>query len=399
MGAPIGKISSRGVKTRSSDALRGMSHLTAATIPAAGDGPAAAEDTVDSHAISHSPPGLEVRGRSPSPRAEKPARAVSVLGMSAKLIVSGPRDARISAIAGRQRGRVNRRQLLEAGLSSSQVHRMTATGWLLREHAGVYMVGYPSRVPLGRETAALLATREGAILSHASAAAAWGIDVVTPGTDVVDLLVDSDIGTRRPGIRVHRSRTLAQVDRRVHQDLPVSSPARMLLDLAADRDDRELERAFDQALVLGIVTERQVADLLDRSGGHRGRRALTELATDHLHTTVTRSEAEERLLDLVRRAGLPEPRVNAVLHGFEVDFWWPGAALVVEVDGYRFHSTRAAFERDRLRDARLRMAGIEVLRVTWRRLQQERFAVIVEITTALARRTPRGALDTWSADR
>jgi very-short-patch-repair endonuclease len=368
----------------------------AATTAAATVVVAAADLAPDPDTTPHSASAPGLRARSSARRAEMPAGEVSVLGMRTKLIVSGPRDARIGAIAGHQRGRVSRRQLLEAGLSTGQIHRLTAIDWLLREHAGVYAVGYRSMVPLGRETAALLAARDGAVLSHASAAAVWGIDAVTPDPDVVELLVDTGVATRRAGIRAHRTGKLVPADRRVRQDLPVTAPARMLLDLAAQLDERLLERAFDQALVLGVVTERQIADVVDRAGGHRGRRALTELATDHLYTTVTRSEAEERLLELLRTAGLPEPRVNAQLHGLEVDFWWPEAALVVEVDGYRFHSTRAAFERDRLRDARLAMAGIEVLRVTWRRMERERFAVLVEIATALARRTPPGAIDTWA---
>jgi very-short-patch-repair endonuclease len=367
-----------------------MSHSTAAVAPTA---------VVAAHAsetIPHTPPEPEASARSSSRSGKEPARAVSVLGVSGKLIVSGPRDARIAEIAGRQRGRVNRRQLLAAGLSKSQIHRLTHIGGLFREHAGVYAVGHRAEVPFSRETAALLAARDGAVLSHQNAAAVWGLDAVTVDPDTVHLLVDGGSETRRAGIRTHRSRTLHWADRRVHLDLPVSSAARMLLDLAAELEERTLERAFDQTLVLGVTTQREIAEVLARAGGHRGRRALTDLADDHLTSTVTRSEAEERLLALVRTAGLPEPRVNALLHGYEVDFWWPDAGLVVEVDGYRFHSTRAAFEHDRIRDARLLAAGIEVLRVTWRRLERDRFAVIVEIATALARRTPREAMDAWS---
>jgi very-short-patch-repair endonuclease len=294
---------------------------------------------------------------------------------------------------------VNRRQLLSAGLSKSQIHRLVRVDWLLREHAGVYAVGYRSTAPLGRETAALLAARDGAVLSHASAAAVWGVDAVPVDPDLVHLLVDADAETRRAGIRTHRSRTLRPADRRVHLALPVSSPARMLLDVAAERDDRALERAFNQALVLGVTTQHEISGMLARAGGHHGRRALTDVLTDHLTSTVTRSEADERLLSVVRAAGLPEPQVNASLHGDEVDFWWPQARLVVKVDGYRFHPTRSALERDRLRDARLLAAGIDVLRVTWRRLEREQYAVIVEIATALAHRMPREAIDAWSDER
>jgi very-short-patch-repair endonuclease len=99
----------------------------------------------------------------------------------------------------------------------------------------------------------------------------------------------------------------------------------------------------------------------------------------------TRSEAEQRLLRLVRKARLPAPDVNASLHGFEVDFLWRDAALVLEVDGYAFHSGRAAFEQDRRRDAELAARGLTVIRVTWRQLADEPEAVVVRIGQALAR--------------
>ncbi|HLI61558.1 MAG TPA: type IV toxin-antitoxin system AbiEi family antitoxin domain-containing protein [Solirubrobacteraceae bacterium] len=319
--------------------------------------------------------------------------------MRGKIIVAGSRDARIATIAGHQRGRVSRRQLLSAGLSTSQVHHLARSDRLFRLHAGVYAVGHPGEVPLGRETAALLATRGCALVSHTSVAPIWGIDAISADPDVVHLLVATGVDTRRAGIRTHRSRTLRPADRRIRLGLPVCSPARMLLDVAAEHDARVLERALDQALVLGLTTHRELADLVARAGGHHGRRVLDDLAIDHRATTVTRSEAEERLLSLIREGGLPEPRVNVRVHGYEVDFHWPEAALVAEVDGYRFHSTRAAFERDRIRDARLHAAGIEVLRFTWRRLEHDRLAVLVELTTVIARRSPRGMIDVRSLPR
>lgn len=374
-----------------------MDHSCAATstAPVATPGPATALPSA-ALATPRTEPVSPGRGHSSARFADQPARAVSVLGASRRIIVSGSRDARIAAIAEYQRGRVSRRQLLAAGLSGSQIHHLARSDRLFREYAGVYAVGHPGEVPLGRETAALLAAPDDAVLSHASAAPLWGIGAVPTDPDVVHLLVDAGGETRRAGICAHRSRTLRSVDRRLRMNLPVSSAARMLLDLAAELDDRLLERAFDQALVLGASTHREIADVLKRAGGHHGRRALRELAEDHITTTVTRSEAEERLLALVRVAGLPEPHVNARLHGYEVDFLWPAATLVVEVDGYRFHSSRAAFERDRIRDARLQAAGLEVLRVTWRRIEREQFSVIAEIAAALARRMPRHALDTVS---
>lgn len=197
-------------------------------------------------------------------------------------------------------------------------------------------------------------------------------------------------GSWARGVVVHRSTILDARDVLIHDGLPVTAPARTLLDLAAELAPRELERMLDTALVQRCVTLRQVGDVIARAGRHRGCVALRELLLAHTHTTFTRSEAEERLLALVRAAGLPDPLVNVRRRGFELDFYWPrdpGRDVAVEIDGYEFHGGRAAFERDRRRDAILRAAGIDVLRFTWRRLTEEPYAVVAELALALASTT------------
>jgi len=87
-------------------------------------------------------------------------------------------------------------------------------------------------------------------------------------------------------------------------------------------------------------------------------------------TTLTRSELEERFLELCRDHGLPRPRVNHHVEGRERDFVFPGHRLVVETDGWRHHHSREAFEQDRLRDAELARAGYRTLRFTHRRLAE-----------------------------
>jgi very-short-patch-repair endonuclease len=305
------------------------------------------------------------------------------------LTVSGGRDARVATIAAQQRGRVARRQLLAAGLRPGQISRLIATDRLFALHVGVYAVGHPGPVELGAETAALLTMRPGALLCQITAARLWGLEVPRD-EEIIHVLVDPRWARPRTGIRIHRSRLIAGADRRLRERLPVCSPARALLDLVLALGDRPLDRAYDQGLIDGVVHHHDIEELLGRTGGHPGHPRLHELAVAHLATGATRSEAEARLLDLIRATDLPRPRVNQRLHGYEVDLHWAAARLVVEIDGYRFHSTRAAFERDRVRDARLQAAGIEVLRVTWRQLEHEPYAVIARIAAALARRTVRG---------
>ena len=108
-----------------------------------------------------------------------------------------------------------------------------------------------------------------------------------------------------------------------------------------------------------------------------------------------RSEAERRLLELIRAAGLPEPKTNVRVAGHEVDVFWPDLRLAVEVDGYAFHSTRAAFERDRRRDAALRVHGIEVIRVSWTQITDEPVA----LAALLARATASGSAAADTARR
>jgi very-short-patch-repair endonuclease len=109
------------------------------------------------------------------------------------------------------------------------------------------------------------------------------------------------------------------------------------------------------------------------------------MTTDDARPALTRSQAEERFLELIRAADLPTPDVNTPLHGFEVDFLWREQRLVVEIDGYAYHSDRQAFEGDRSRDATLAAHGYRVIRVTWRQLRDAPTAVVARVAQALAR--------------
>jgi very-short-patch-repair endonuclease len=98
---------------------------------------------------------------------------------------------------------------------------------------------------------------------------------------------------------------------------------------------------------------------------------------------MTRSEAEERVLALIRAARLPEPVVNARLAGYEIDFFWPSERFALEVDGFRFHSARGAFERDRRKDNDLRRAKVTTMRTTWWQVAEESYALIADIARGL----------------
>ena len=155
------------------------------------------------------------------------------------------------------------------------------------------------------------------------------------------------------------------------------------MDLADTGTDRELERATHEAITRRLLNARRLRAELDRYQGRRGIGRLKKLLEYGDPPTMTRSEAEERFLALVRAADLPSPEVNVRIHGHEVDFLWREHGLVVEVDGFQFHSTREAFERDRRRDAELQSLGLRVLRVTWRRLVDAPYGTLTHLVRAL----------------
>lgn len=293
-------------------------------------------------------------------------------------------ERQVLEVAARQHGIVTRPQLLELGASPDAVDRRLATGWLERMHRGVYRVG-PVAARHSREMAAVLACGDGAVVSHRWAVALWGLLPRQDRGELVDIALR--VGCRRrPGIRIHRPARLGDDETTILHRVPVTTAARTLYDIAGSVPSRELEQAVAEALATGVATRRQVVRILARHPGRRGALRLHGILSARTAPARTRSVAEEVFLVLVRRAGLPEPEVNVMVSGYEVDFRWPAERLVVEIDGYAYHSSRRKFEVDRRRDAELSGAGELVMRVTWDQLQDEREAVLARLVRALERR-------------
>jgi very-short-patch-repair endonuclease len=354
-------------------------------------------------------------------------------------------DGVIAALAAGQHGVVARWQLIREGVPPHDIEHRAKTGRLRRWHRGVFSVG-PVAGPLAREMAAVLACGPAACVSHASAAALWGLMSSAPAVACAaavsrpaepqrraippsarsaksatllpaasprsatpspaaspksaapppaaaavraDRLPAVDVTTRsrprpRAGIRVHQA-DLRSDEVTLLDGVPVTTTARTLLDLAGCVACRELERALAQALRQRLASPDELDALLERYPRRAGSRRLRALLAGAAEPALTRSEAEDRFLGIVRKARLRAPEVNVVVSGFEVDFFWRAERLVVEIDGFAFHSSSAAFEADRSRDGALVAAGLRGMRVTWRQLDEPE-VLIARLAQALVRR-------------
>jgi Protein of unknown function (DUF559)/Transcriptional regulator, AbiEi antitoxin len=290
----------------------------------------------------------------------------------------------VAEVAARQWGVVSRRQLRDLGVSTATVDVWVRRSRLHVVHRGVYAVGHRTLRVEGRRLAAVLACGRGAVLSHRSAAAHWGL-LATEQTRIDVTAPRSRDGV--PGIRLHTSRSLDAKDATTHEGLAITTIARTLLDLAATVPESRLERALAQAERLQLYDHRAINDVIARANGHRGRAALARAVRGE--PKLTRSELEARFLSLVRQAGLPEPLANFILDApdhprLEVDFYFPTLNLVAETDGWDTHKTKAAFRTDRRKDAALTSAGHRVMRFTYE-------DIVYEPDTVVARLTPRSA--------
>lgn len=316
---------------------------------------------------------------------------VRVLGVSDFLVVSGPPDRRMATVAAAQRGRISQAQLTVVGMSRQKIRTRVKRGTLHPVHRAVFAVGHPGRVELGDETAALLACGPGAGLCHRSACLVWRFIRDEPGE--VDLLLPGAVARSRPGILVHRSRTITPADIVVHRGLPVVRPALALLQFADVAEPRAVELAVDEALARQAVSRTKLREVVAVHGaGRRGGSLLGELAAVR-PSSVTRSGGEERLREMILASGLPTPEMQARLLGFEGDFYWAEAAYVVEYDGFHVHSTRSAWQRDRVKDRVFAANGIRLDRFTWEDVTEQPLATIAHISGQIATRTVlRGGL-------
>ena len=268
-----------------------------------------------------------------------------------------PVERRIAGIASRQHGVVTRAEACDAGVSRNELTRLVRNGALIRIHTGVYRAGHQSPSMLAIYMAATKACGDGSGVSWFAGAHLLGlvrdrparIDVTSPGH------------RRPPGIVVHRARRTRLALTRV-RGIPVTTPAWTLLDVAPLLDDAALGRACHQAQVRYRLQPDQVSQVLTTRGPVKGSRRLIRILASDDPLLLSRLEAA--YLRILRNGREELPATNRRLTEGYVDCRWSHLGLIVELDSYRFHGSRHAWERDRDRDRAARRRCEEMIRFT-----------------------------------
>jgi very-short-patch-repair endonuclease len=293
-------------------------------------------------------------------------------------------DDRIGRLAEGQHGVVSRRQLIEMGVDRGAVEDRISRGQLRRVQWGVYAVGHRPASRESRWIAAVLSAGPAAVLSHRSAGSLWRI---FPSMSILPEVTRATRIKVRPGLRGHTGALMPDEITCV-DGIPVTTPPRTVLDVAAQSTTRQLERALNEMEVRGITDKLSIPDLLERYPRQRGSAKLKALLADETAARgVTREELEKRFADILAVSDLPRPRLNADLavrgRFYEADCLWAEQRLIVELDGRATHGTRRAFESDRERDRLLQSDGWRVVRITWRQLHDDAASVVADLRRML----------------
>jgi hypothetical protein len=294
-------------------------------------------------------------------------------------------EVKIAQLAKRQQRNVTRLQLLELGMPVTSITRWVKLGRLYRQYPGVYIVGVPPVAPHEHAMAAVLASGPGAVLSHASALALWGI--WQRWERPLHVTVKTD---RRPkGVRVHRTKLEPQ-DITCHDGIPVTTLAKTLLDMAPAMKSKSINRALNNGRMEHGLELHDVIEVMRRHPHCRGAKRLTEvlgIATKR----PTRSDFERSFPAFCQRYSLPPPEMNFPFGKHELDAFFPVERVIVELDSWRFHSSRTAFEGDRDKDADTLAAGLVTVRITDERYEKAPDREAARLHRILARRRSEAA--------
>ena len=273
--------------------------------------------------------------------------------------------ASLARLATRQHGVITHGQLLGLGFSSSAIGRMVGSGHVYRIHRGVYIVGHLATHAYAYETAAILACAPQAMLRHPTATRLWELPLPAPTSSDIHVTVVGRNLRDRPGIKIDSISSIDETDVRRLHGLPLTSPALTLLDLAGTQSERDLRRALNEARVQRLVTDKALLATADRHAWRKGSAAIRETLRSEEGCFSTESEAEALCLRLMIKHGIPPDETQGRVGPYRVDFLYRRERLVVEVDGYRYHSTHGRFVDDRRKATGLAALGYLLYPLTW----------------------------------
>lgn len=303
--------------------------------------------------------------------------------MAVQLRNAGGVERELFELGTRQHGVVSRGQLLGLGLSGRTVDRWIARGRLRGVHEGVFATGSLALDRRGWWWAGVLAYGGGALLSHRSAAQAWGlgrqrgrlVEVTAPcGRQGVE---------RRRRLWIHRCKLIHPEEWTEHQGVPVTTVPRTLFDYAEIEPFSRLEQAWEAADRRNLLQLAAVERVCERGRGRRALKPIRRLLAEARAAVEGRSPLEDRFHRFLRDHRIPSGAANVEVLDHEVDMLWPAARLIVELDSWEHHGHRAAFERDRARDPERLIAGYRTIRVTHHRLDEEAAKLATEIRQLL----------------
>jgi hypothetical protein len=277
-------------------------------------------------------------------------------------------------------------QLIELGFGPSGIQHQIRAGLLYRLHRGVYAVGCASVTWQGRVMAAVLACGPDAVASHHTAAALLALR--RSSRMAIHVTVPGRSRRSRRTVTVHAVRSLDRADCTIIDGIPVTTVARTLLDLADNLVPRQLTRMIEDAEKLRVFDLRAIEQTCGRNPGRRGLKPLGKAIAEYLEPPITQAELERRFAEMCDDDGIPRGESNVSVEGWVVDRVWREAKVIVELDSRKHHMTTAAFEVDRVRDTELQLAGYKVIRITWRRLHDERQQVMDQLRRALRLHKP-----------
>jgi hypothetical protein len=264
----------------------------------------------------------------------------------------------LGRIARRQHGVVTRRQLLDAGISKEEIRRRIQKRALLVVHRGVYRVGHRAPSVEARYHAAVLACGDGAVLRGKAAGYLWGLIKGAAPTPEVTAPTERRI----EGVRTRRARSNERTEATTRHGIPTTTVPRTLVDLSSMLQSGDLARACHEAGVLHHTTPRQVEEVLERRPTTPGAKQLRKVIHGDVHVTL--SGLERRFLKRLVEEALPLPITNKPAGGRRVDCRWPEHNLTVELDSYRYHRSRHAWELDRRREREAHARGDDFRRYT-----------------------------------